>query len=152
MIGQKHTHTQPRMQWWLAALGISLMLFLSACGTLTPKGQSAQQEKARLDSQIQQALKLGVPEAQLTPIRTQEAKLTNQLGTPGIFGDSTPDTAYGSAITSYQVLESEVSTVIAQVADMRGSRRIRIFKRLIRSCSSARTRGLMLRFRAISRV
>jgi lipoprotein-anchoring transpeptidase ErfK/SrfK len=117
MVVEKHTQTRRRMHWWLAVLGVSLMLFLTACGSLTPKGQSAQQEKTRLDTQIQQAVKLGVPENLLSPIRQQEAHVANQLSPVGIFGDKNPDGSYQNAITSYQVLESEVSTVTAQAAD-----------------------------------
>jgi lipoprotein-anchoring transpeptidase ErfK/SrfK len=105
------------MELGLAALGVGLILFLTACGTLTPKGQSAQQEQARLDTEIQQALKLGVPDSLLNPIRQQEARVANQLGKGSIFGDPNPDSAYQSAITSYKVLESEVATVTAQAAD-----------------------------------
>src|SRR5579859_473984 len=103
-----------KLEWGLAVLAVSLMLFLTACGSLTPKGQAAQQEKARLDTQIQQAVKLGVPNGMLDAIRQQEAKVANQLQPLGLFGDKNPDSAYQSAITSYQVLESEVTTVIVQ--------------------------------------
>lgn len=105
------------MEWWLAVLGVGLMLFLTACGSLTPAGQNAQQEKARLDTAIQQAVKLGVPENLLAPIRQQEARVANNLAPVGIFGDKNPDSAYQDAITSYKVLESEVSTVYAQAAN-----------------------------------
>ncbi|HEU5368845.1 MAG TPA: hypothetical protein VFU69_10285, partial [Ktedonobacterales bacterium] len=86
MSVQKHKHTRGRMEWWLAVLGVSLMLFLTACGSLTPAGQNAQQEKARLDAAIQQAVKLGVPENLLAPIRQQEARVANNLAPVGIFG------------------------------------------------------------------
>jgi hypothetical protein len=105
------------MHWWLAVLGVSLMLFLSACGSLTPKGQSAQQEKARLDTQIAQALKIGVPSNMLDPIRQQEARIANQLPQPGLFGDKNPDSVYVDAISSYKVLESGVATVVAQATN-----------------------------------
>ncbi len=116
MEGKTHKRAsgRRRLEWCLAVLAVSLMLFLTACGSLTPKGQAAQQEKARLDSQIQQAVKLGVPNSMLDPIRQQEAKVANQLQPLGLFGDQNPDSAYQSAITSYQVLESEVTTVFAQ--------------------------------------
>ncbi len=114
---QKHTHTKRWARWGLALLGISLMLFLSACGSLTPQGKSAQQEQARLNTQIQDALKLGVPDSMLTPIRQQEARVANQLAPVGLFGDKNSDSSYENAITSYQVLESEVSAVIAQAAN-----------------------------------
>ncbi|HEY7358786.1 MAG TPA: hypothetical protein VH590_20025, partial [Ktedonobacterales bacterium] len=117
MSVQKHKHTRGRMEWWLAALGVSLMLFLTACGSLTPAGQSAQQEKARLDAAIQQVVKLGVPESMLAPIRQQEARVANHLAPVGLFGDKNPDSAYQDATTSYKVLESEVSTVYAQAAN-----------------------------------
>jgi hypothetical protein len=117
MSVEKHKHTRRRMEWWLAVLGVGLMLLLTACGSLTPQGQNAQQEKARLDSAIQQALKLGVPESMLTPIRQQEARVANNLAPLGLFGDKNPDSAYQNAITSYQLLESEVATVYAQAAN-----------------------------------
>lgn len=113
MIGRQHKHARR----WLAALGVGLILFLTACGSLTPKGQSAQQEKARLDAAIQHAVKLGVPNSMLEPIRQQEARIANQLEPVGIFGDKNPDSAYQSAITSYKVLESDVTSVTAQAAD-----------------------------------
>ncbi len=117
MSVQKHKRAQRRMQWWLAVLGVGLMLFLTACGSLTPMGQSASQEKARLDTQIQQAVKLGVPDNLLEPIRQQETRVANQLAPVGIFGDKNPDSAYQNAITSYKVLESEVTAVIAQATN-----------------------------------
>jgi hypothetical protein len=115
MVGQKQKHARRRrLEWWLAVLAVGTMLFLSACGSLTPKGQSAQQEKARLDAAIQQALKLGVPNNMLNPIRQQEARVANQLAPVGLFGDKNPDSAYQNAITSYRVLESDVASVVAQ--------------------------------------
>ncbi len=105
-----------RPQWWLAALAVGLMLFLSACGSLTPKGQQAQQEKARLDAMLSQAAAIGVPATLLDPIRQQEQKVGSQAKEPGLFGDSTPDSTYQSIIASYQALEAQVTTVVAQAA------------------------------------
>lgn len=117
MNGQKQKRAQRRVHVWLAVLGVSLMLFLTACGSLTPKGQSAQHEKALLDAQIQQALKIGVPSNMLDPLRQQEARVANQLSSPGLFGDKNSDGAYVDAITSYKVLESGVATVVAQATN-----------------------------------
>ncbi len=105
------------MRGALAMLAIGLMLFLSACGTPTPMGQSAQQEQARLNTQIAQALKLGVPDNQLEPIRQQEARVANSLAPVSIFGDKNSDGSYQDAITSYKMLESEVASVSAQAAN-----------------------------------
>ncbi len=114
MMRQKYKHTKRRLELGLAALGIGLMLFLTACGSLTPMGQSASQEKAHLDALIQQAAKIGVPNTLLEPIRQQEARVANQLAPLGLFGDQNPDSAYQDAITSYKILESQVASVIAQ--------------------------------------
>ncbi len=103
-----------RPGWWLAVLAASVMLFLSACGSLTPRGQAAQHEKANLDTGLQYAVKIGVPANLLTPIRQQEAKVANQLPAPGLFGDSNSDGSYNNAIQSYKVLEVNVASVITQ--------------------------------------
>lgn len=100
-------------QGWFILFAL-LALLLSACGSLTPKGQAAQQEQAKLNTMLQQAAKMGVPASLLTPIRQQEQHVADGLGTPGLFGDRNPDSAYASAITSYRVLESEVASVTAQ--------------------------------------
>jgi lipoprotein-anchoring transpeptidase ErfK/SrfK len=90
------------------------MLFLTACGSLTPKGQAAQGEKARLDTAIQNAAKIGVPASLLNPIRQQEARIAGNLSPLGLFGDHNSDGAYTNAITSYQVLEGNVASAVAQ--------------------------------------
>jgi lipoprotein-anchoring transpeptidase ErfK/SrfK len=105
-----------RPQWWLATLAVGLMLFLSACGSLTPKGQQAQQEKAKLDAMLNQAAAIGVPAALLAPIRQQEQQIGSQAQAPGLFGDSTPDSTYQKIIASYQALETQVTTVVTQAA------------------------------------
>jgi lipoprotein-anchoring transpeptidase ErfK/SrfK len=108
--------TLRRPQWWLAVLSVSLLLFLSACGGLTAKGQAAQQEKAKLDAMLRQATDLGVPDSYLVSIRQQEQKVGSQATQPGLFGDSTPDGTYQKIITSYQALEAQVASVSAQAA------------------------------------
>ncbi|HEY7127651.1 MAG TPA: L,D-transpeptidase [Ktedonobacterales bacterium] len=123
-----------RLQWWLAILAVGLMLFLSACGSLTPKGQQAQQEKAKLDAMLNNAASIGVPAALLTPIRQQEQKVANQAQSPGLFGDSTPDSTYQSIISSYQTLEAQVTTVVnqaAQDARMQAHQDIQTFDQLL---------------------
>jgi hypothetical protein len=105
-----------RPQWWLAALAVGLLLFLSACGSLTPKGQQAQQEKTKLDSMLSQAAAMGVPDADLAPLRQQEQKAGGQASQPGLFGDSTPDSTYQNIIDSYKALEGQVVTVTTQAA------------------------------------
>lgn len=123
-----------RLQWWLAILAVGLMLFLSACGSLTPKGQQAQQEKAKLDAMLNQAASIGVPDALLTPIRQQEQKVASQAQSPGLFGDSTPDSTYQSIISSYQQLETQVTTVVAQAAQdarMQAHQDIQTFDQLL---------------------
>jgi lipoprotein-anchoring transpeptidase ErfK/SrfK len=123
-----------RPQWWLATLAVGLMLFLSACGSLTPKGQQAQQEKAKLDAMLKQAANLGVPAALLAPIRQQEQKVGSQAQPPGLFGDSTPDSTYQNIITSYQTLEAQVVTVTTQAAQdarMQAHQDIQTFDQLL---------------------
>lgn len=123
-----------RPQWWLAILAVGLMLFLSACGSLTPKGQQAQQEKAKLDSMLNDAAKIGVPAALLAPIRQQEQKAAGQAQSPGLFGDSTPDSTYQSIISSYQQLEAQVATVVTQAAQdarMQAHQDIQTFDQLL---------------------
>ncbi|HLV97165.1 MAG TPA: L,D-transpeptidase [Ktedonobacterales bacterium] len=117
MTLEKHKHTRWQRQGWLGLLGVGLLLFLSACGTPTPMGQSAQQEQARLNTEIAQAVKLGVPDNMLVPIRQQESRVANSLAPVSIFGDKNSDGSYQNAITSYKVLESEVASVVAQAAN-----------------------------------
>ncbi len=120
--------------WWLLTLATSLMLLLSACGTPTAKGQSAQQEKARLDAQIEHALAIGVPDKLLAPIRRQEQQITDSLSAVTIFGDYNSDSDYANAITSYQVLESQVTAVIAQAtnqAQFQANQDIQTFNQLL---------------------
>lgn len=110
---QRHVK-RVRLEWWLAVLAVGIMLFVTGCGSLTPKGQAAQQEKAKLDTEIQSAAKIGVPDSLLNPIRQQEADVAGQLKPLGLFGDSNPDSAYESAINSYKRLEAQVVTVTNQ--------------------------------------
>ncbi len=116
MAMQKCAHSGGlrRSGWRLVILAASLMFLLTACGSPSPKGQLAQQEKAKLDAALQHAASIGVPAALLAPIRQQEAKVAGQLSPVGIFGDHNSESAYVNAITSYQVLESEVTAAIAQ--------------------------------------
>ena len=110
----RHSRFWKRPGWWLAVLAASALLILSACGSLTPRGQAAGGEKAKLDTGLQYALKIGVPASLLTPIRQQEAKVAGNLSSPGLFGDTNSDSSYNNAIQSYQVLETNVASVIEQ--------------------------------------
>lgn len=103
-----------RPAWYLAVVAVSLMLFLTACGSLTARGQAAQSEKAKLDTAIQNAAKIGVPANLLNPIRQQEARIAGGLSSVGLFGDHNSDGSYNNAISSYQVLEGDVASAIAQ--------------------------------------
>jgi len=97
---------------------LSLLLFLSACGSLSPAGQQAQQDKAALDAELTHAQQIGVPQSLLAPIQDQENRVAQGASPTGLFGDKTPDSAYKDASTSYQVLLAEVQNVEIQATQL----------------------------------
>jgi hypothetical protein len=109
---------QRRSSWFFTFFSLSLLLFLSACGSLSPAGQQAQQEKATLDAELAHARQIGVPQSMLTPIQQQENRVAQGAVPTGIFGDNTPDSAYRNAYTSYQVLLAETRNVEIQATQL----------------------------------
>ncbi len=97
---------------------LGLLLFLSACGALSPAGQQAQHDKAALDAEIAHAQQVGVPQSMLAPIQQQENRIAQGASPTGLFGDNTPDSAYKDASTSYQVLLAETQNVEIQATQL----------------------------------
>ncbi len=104
--------------WLFTLFSLSLLLFLSACGSLSPAGQQAQQTKAALDAELAHARQIGVPQSMLTPIQQQEQRVAQGATPTGLFGDKTPDSAYSNANISYQVLLAEVQNVEIQATQL----------------------------------
>ncbi len=100
----------------------TLLLMLSACGSLTPKGQAALHEQSKLQAMLQQAAKIGVPKNLLAPIRQQEQRVDSQLVPGGLFSGQIPDSTYERAIASYRQLESEVISVTDQATQTEQAR------------------------------
>jgi hypothetical protein len=109
---------QRRLSWLFTLFCLSLLLLLSACGSLSPAGQQAQQAKAALDAEITLARQIGVPQAMLTPIQQQENRVAQGAAPTGLFGDNTPDSSYGNATISYQVLLAETQNVEIQATQL----------------------------------
>ena len=97
---------------------LSSLLMLSACGSVSPTGQQAQQAKAALDAELAQAQRIGVPQSMLTPIQQQENRVAQGATQTGLFGDNTPDSAYKNATLSYQVLLAETLNVEIQATQL----------------------------------
>src|SRR5690348_6960873 len=109
---------QRRLSWLFTLFCLSLLLLLSACGSLSPAGQQAQQAKATLDAELAHARQMGVPQTMLTPIQQQENRVAQGAAPTGLFGDNTPDSAYSSANISYQVLLAETQNVEIQATQL----------------------------------
>ncbi len=109
---------QRRRLWLFTLFGLSLLLFLNSCGSLSPAGQQAQQIKAALDAALAHAQQIGVPQSMLTPIQQQEQRVAQGATSTGLFGDTTPESAYRDASTSYQVLLAEVKNVEIQATQL----------------------------------
>ena len=107
-----------RIYWLLTPFFLGLLLFLSACGSLSPAGQQTQQYKAALDAQLAQAQQIGVPQSMLAPLLQQENRVAQGVAPVGLFGDKNPDSAYQNASISYQVLLAEVQNVENQAAQL----------------------------------
>src|SRR5215472_4171594 len=107
-----------RGSWLFALFSLSLLLFLSACGSLTPAGQQTQQNKAALDAELARAQQMGVPQSVLTPISTQENRVAQGVAPVSLFGDHNPDSVYKDASTSYQVLLADVKNVEIQATQL----------------------------------
>lgn len=109
---------QRRSSGGLILFCLSLLLILSACGSLSPAGKQAQQAKAALDAEIAHAQRLGVPQSMITPIQQQENRVAQGATPSGLFGDNTLDSAYQNATTSYQVLLAETMNVEIQATQL----------------------------------
>lgn len=107
-----------RPLWSFTFFCLSLLLFLSACGSLSPVGQQAQRDKDALDTELTHAQHIGVPQSMLTPIQQQEKRVAQGATPSGLFSDSTPDSAYSNASTSYQVLLAETQNVEIQATQL----------------------------------
>jgi hypothetical protein len=109
---------QRRLSWLFTLFCLSLLLLLSACGSLSPSGKQAQQAKASLDAELAHARQIGVPQTMLAPIQQQENRVAQGAAPTGFFGDNTPDSAYSSASISYQVLLAETQNVEIQATQL----------------------------------
>lgn len=107
-----------KFSWLFTLFCLSLLLLLSACGSLSPAGQQAQHTKATLDAELAHAQQIGVPQTMLTPIQQQENRVAQGAVPTGLFGDNTPDSAYNNANISYQVLLAETQNVEIQAAQL----------------------------------
>lgn len=107
-----------RIYWLLTPFFLGLLLFLSACGSLSPAGQQTQQYKAALDAQLAQAQQIGVPQSMLAPLLQQENRVAQGVAPVGLFGDKNPDSAYQNASISYQVLLADVQNVENQATQL----------------------------------
>jgi hypothetical protein len=103
-----------RPLWSFVLPAATLLLILSACGSLTPKGQAAMHEQSKLQTLLQQAITIGVPKNLLAPIRQQEQRVNSQLVPGRLFSGQIPDSTYEHAIASYRQLESEVINITNQ--------------------------------------
>jgi hypothetical protein len=109
---------QRRNYWLFTLFSLSILLFLSACGALSPAGQQTQRDKAALDAELARARQMGVPETLLAPIQQQENRIAQGVAPAGLFGDQNPASAYNNASTSYQVLLAETINVEIQAAQL----------------------------------
>ena len=109
---------QRRFSWILMLFCVSILLILSACGSLSPAGQQAQHAKAALDAELANAQHMGVPQSMLTPIQQQESRVAQGATPVGLVGDNTPDSSYLNANTSYQVLLAETTNVEIQATQL----------------------------------
>ncbi len=103
-----------RFSWLFTLFCLGLLVFLSACGSLSPAGQRTQQDKAALDAEVAHAQQIGVPQSMLAPILQQENRVAQGVAPVGLFGDQNPDSVYKDANTSYQVLLAETQNVEIQ--------------------------------------
>jgi hypothetical protein len=109
---------QRRWFYLFSAFCLSIMLFLSACGSLSPAAQRTQHDKTALDAELAHAQQIGVPQSMLAPIQQQETRVAQGIAPVGLFGDHNPDSAYTNADISYQVLLTETTNVETQATQL----------------------------------
>ncbi len=107
-----------RYSWPFTLFCLGLLVFLSACGSLSPAGQQTQRDKAALDTELAHAQQIGVPKDMLTPILQQEDRVSQGVAPTGLFGDHNPDSVYQNASTSYQVLLAQTRNVEIQATQL----------------------------------
>lgn len=107
-----------RSTWLLTPFFLGLLLFLSACGSLTPEGQRTQQYKAALDAELAHAQHIGVPQSMLAPLFELENQVAQGVAPVSLFGDKNSDSVYQNASASYQVLLANVQNVENQATQL----------------------------------
>jgi hypothetical protein len=88
---------------------MAMTIILSACGPDASQAQ-AQHNRAQLDSELQRAREMGVPDSMLQPIVAQENKIASGQGGWGY--------SYSNAATNYAVLYNQVLGVEQQSGDI----------------------------------
>jgi lipoprotein-anchoring transpeptidase ErfK/SrfK len=103
---------RPGAQVILTALFLSTLLFTSACGANPQIQQQASQNQTQLNSLLQRAQSIGVPQSLLQPIIKQKQQLVSTQAPFNIF-DSTPATNYYRNIgTRYGQLMTQTQGII----------------------------------------
>src|SRR5450432_2686556 len=103
---------RPGAQVVLTALFLSTLLLTSACGANPQTQQQASQNQTKLNSLLQRAQSIGVPQSLLQPIIKQKQQLASTQAPFNIF-DSTPATNYYRNIgTRYGQLVTQTQGII----------------------------------------
>jgi lipoprotein-anchoring transpeptidase ErfK/SrfK len=103
---------RPGAQAILTALFLSTLLLTSACGANPQTQQQASQNQTKLNSLLQRAQSIGVPQSLLQPIIKQQQQLASTQAPFNIF-DSTPATNYYRNIgTRYGQLVTQTQSII----------------------------------------
>jgi len=97
----------------LTCLLLSIVLLTTACGGSPAVQQQTTQNKAHLDSAIQQAQKIGVLSSQLAPVQKQEQQLSSTSAPFNLFSDQQANTYYQNLATRYNQLAVQVQAMIA---------------------------------------
>lgn len=97
----------------LAVVLLCAMLLTSACGGDVHLQQQASQSQAKLDHQLQQAQKIGVPASLLQPLIQQEQQLSRASTPFNPFADQATNAYYHNLARRYTQLALQVQAIMA---------------------------------------
>ena len=117
LFARASSHSAMIARGALIALLFSLTMLTTACGGSSALQNQATQSKAKLDSNIQQAQKIGVPSSPLTSVQKQEQQLSSTGAPFNLFNAQPVNDYYQNLATRYTQLAVQVQAIITATTE-----------------------------------